>query len=118
MDSREILATNIRSLMLQAGIKSQSQLAALSGVSQSQVGNILNRKKAASVDTLQRLARGLECDLWVLLAPVKMLQDFEYSDFSPLVHCYMRLPVSDQTAVWEMTHQLYESRNGIGFSIE
>ena len=112
MDSREILATNLKSLMNQSGIASQAKLASKTGVSQTQIGNILNQKKGASVDILERLAKGLVCDPWLLLAPVILLEGPEYTDFAPLLFCYVNLTESDQKAVWEMTHQLYEATNG------
>ena len=77
-------------------------------MSQTQIGNILNLKKSASVDTLQRLAIGLECDPWLLLAPVKLVTGPEYTDFAPLLYCYSRLSRDDQVAVWDRTHELYE----------
>ena len=111
MKSRKILATNIKSLMQNAGIKTQAQLASMTGISQTQIGNILSQKKGASVDILERLATGLECDPWLLLAPITILENFEHADFLPFVHCFMRLHPDDQDTVWKMTHQLYESSN-------
>jgi len=111
VNNREILATNLRALMEQAGITSQTQLARACNVSQTQISNILSQKKSATVDILERLTEGLNCERWLLLAPVKYLQNLEHVDFEPLVHCYLRLSPSAQDAVWEMIHQLYEANN-------
>jgi hypothetical protein len=75
------------------------------------IGNILSQRKSATVDILERLSNGLNCERWVLLAPVEYLQSMEHLDFQPLVHCYLRLPSSAQDAVWELIRQLYEANN-------
>jgi len=113
VNNREVLATNIKSLMKSAGIRTQTQLARITGISQTQIGNILRQDKAASIDMLVRLANGLNCEPWMLLSPVALLEKFVNTDFVPLVYCYVRLPQSDQDAVWDMTHELYEAANGI-----
>ena len=113
MNNRQVLATNIKTLMRHAGIQSQMQLSRYTGVSQTQIGNILRQEKAASIDLLERLANGLNCEPWLLLAPVALLEEPGQPDFTPLVYCYVRLRPSDQNAVWDMTHQLYEDTNGI-----
>jgi len=113
MDCREILATNLRSLMNESGITSQAKLATITGISQTQIGNILNQKKSASVITLEKLAKGLNCEPYLLLVPIKYLQNPGYIDFTPLMHCYLSLSETDQKAVWEMTHQLYEVTKGL-----
>jgi len=116
MDGRRILARNVRSLMKQADISSQVHLARVTGISQTQIGNILRERKGASIDTLERLAEGLGCDPYLLLAPVTILEQFEVLEFAPLVHCFMRLPYDDQLTVWGLTHDLFESSNGFYFS--
>ena len=113
MSNRAILAANLMSLMEHAGIGSQAELARVTGVSQTQISNILHQKKAASVDILERLANGLECENWLLLAPATLVENYESTDFSPLVHCYMSLPHSDQEAVWSVAHELFESNHGV-----
>lgn len=112
MDSRKILATNLRSIMKQTGISSQAQLSRVTGVSQTQIGNIFRHEKEASIDLLGRLANGLNCESWLLLAPVTLLEEFGQPDFTPLVYCYSRLKPHDQNAVWDMTHELFEATNG------
>lgn len=117
MNNREVLASNIKSLMKHIGIRSQAQLSSLTGISQTQIGNIFRHEKAASIDLLERLANGLNCEPWLLLAPVNLLEEFGQPDFAPLIYCYSRLRPSDQNAVWDMTHELYEATNGIHCSL-
>ena len=111
MNNREILATNVRSLMKHASIKSQAELAGATGISQTQISNILHQRKSTSVDLLERLANGFDCERWLLLAPVTFLKEFGHTDFQPLLRCYVRLSLSSQKAVWELTHELYEANN-------
>ena len=84
MNNREILASNIKTLMTHAGVQSQAQLSKFTGVSQTQIGNILRQEKAASIDLLERLANGLNCEPWLLLAPVSLLEESGQPDFMPL----------------------------------
>lgn len=112
MNNRKVLANSIRVLMKRAGIQSQAQLASITGISQTQIGYILGQKKAASIDLLERLANGLDCAPWVLLAPANFMEEFGYPEVTPLLYCYMRLNQSDKDAVWDMTHDLYEAENG------
>ena len=105
----KMLATNLKTRMGSGGIKSQTQLAALTGISQSQIGNILREDRAASIDTIQRLADGLECEPWLLLSPVGDLEAFNDPDFQIMIHCYLRLMPTDQDAITNMTRQLYEA---------
>ncbi len=116
MSNRETLAASIRLLMKRAGIQSQAQLASATGISQTQIGNILGKRKAASIDLLERLANGLGCESWLLLAPGNVVEEFGYPNFAPLLYCYMRLNQSDQDAVWDMTHELFEAENGLNIS--
>lgn len=102
----------IRVLMKRAGSKSQTQLAGITGVSQTQIGYILGQKKAASIDLLECLAIGLDCESWMLLTTSSFVEEFGYPDFTPLLYCYARLNQSDQIAVLDMTHDLYEAENG------
>jgi len=113
MNNREVLAANIKALMKHYEIKTQAKLSKVTGVSQTQIGNILRGDKAASIDTLERLATGLHLNPWLLLAPVNLLVDFDQPDFVPLVYCYSRLRLQDQNDVWDLTHNLYETTNGI-----
>lgn len=112
MNNRRVLSTNIRSVMKKNGIRSQAQLANITGISQTQIGNILRHEKAASIDLVERLANGLNCEPWLLLAPVNLFEELGESDFIPLVYCYLKIPRDDQDAVWDMTHDLYEAANG------
>ena len=54
--------------MAQAGW-SQHELAKRSGVSQSQVGNILNRRTSCSVETAEALAKPFGLQGWHLILP-------------------------------------------------
>lgn len=107
MEARKILAANVKRLMQHTGIQSQSQLAGMAGISQAQVGKILNEKTGVSIDILQRLAEALECETWILLAPVRFLKDVSHLEFIPLLHWYMRLGPSAQDAIWKITHELF-----------
>ena len=112
MKIREALATNLKSLMKHADIKTQAQLAELTGISQTQISNILCQKKATSIDMLGRLAVGLGCEPWLLLAPVTFLEEYGQTDYTALVYCYMRLRPDAQDAVWAITHELFEATSG------
>ena len=112
MDFRKTVATNLRSLMHHADIRSQAQLAKLSGVSQTQIGNILRCQKSSSIDLLDRLANGLNCEPWLLLVPTHLLEVLRAEDFLPLVYCYSILIQRDRNAVWKMTHKFFESTEG------
>jgi len=113
MKYRKILAANLRSLLKLNDISSQKQLADVTGVSQTQIGNILHCKKAASIDLLNRLSNGLNCEPWLFLVPVNLFEELRQDDFLPLVHCYSKLPPHDQNAVWDITYELFEATNGV-----
>lgn len=106
---RERMSTNLKTLMKQSGMKSQAQLAGVTGISQAQISNILRAEKGASIDVLERLSKGLGCDPWVLLSPVDYVDAFNNSDLRLLVHCYLRLRPNDQDALKGMSQQLYEA---------
>jgi len=97
--------------MKHVGIKSQAELADITGISQTQISNILRQEKSTSVDLLERLANAFDCERWLLLAPVTFLEEFGHTDFAPLLRCYVRLSLSSQEAVWALTHELYEANN-------
>lgn len=109
MSKREVLATNIKSLMKLADIRSQAELADITGISLTQINNILRQKKSASIDLLQRLADGLGCESWLLLVPTNFLKGHNNTDFMHLVYCYMRLRPNAREALWSLTHELYEA---------
>lgn len=111
MNNREILAANVRSLMKHAGIKAQAELACVTGISQTQISNILHQRKSASIDLLGRLAGRLNCERWLLLAPVSFLEELGHTDYAAFLRCYMRLSLSSQEAVRELTHELHEAHN-------
>ena len=107
--TREILANNIKLLMKQSAIGSQTQLANLTGISLTQINNILRHKTGATVDLLQRLADGLDCEPWLLLMPATLLDQHSSKEVIPFVYCYMRLRPNAQGAVWSITQELYEA---------
>ncbi|MDX2417711.1 MAG: helix-turn-helix transcriptional regulator [Xanthomonadales bacterium] len=111
MNNRVILATNIKTLMKHADIHSQAHLSRVTGVSQTQVGNIFRHEKAASIDLLERLAHGLNCEPWLLLTPLKLKKESTHPDYLPLMYCYSRLSPSDQNTVWGLAFQLHETTN-------
>ncbi len=110
MNNREALATNIKLFMKRADIRSQAQFARVAGVSQTQIGNILGQRKAASIDLVERLAAGLGCEPWLLLAPVALVKEYGGEDFAPLVYNYLRLNQKDQDAVWDLAHDLNQDK--------
>ncbi|MGB7453040.1 MAG: helix-turn-helix transcriptional regulator [Lysobacterales bacterium] len=113
MDAKNALrgrvATNLKELMNQAGMRSQAQLAEATGVSQSQIGNILRGERSASVDTLECLANGLGCEPWLVLSPTTSLAYLKNHDIALIVHILLRLMPNDLEAILRITQQLYES---------
>jgi len=106
---RDRVATNVHSLMKQYGIQSQAKRAVKTGISQTQIGNILRRERAVSVDLLERLSDGLGCEPWVLLSPIDHVESFNNSDVQVMLHCYLRLSPNDQDAIKSMSQQLYDA---------
>jgi len=105
----ERLSTNLKSLMKQAGIKSQAELAVKTGISQTQISSILRLKKAPSIKTSEKLAVGTGCEPWVLLAPTLYVKEFHDSELQLMMYCYLRLLSDDQEALARMAQQLYEA---------
>ena len=66
MSARNILASNLRRLRAQGGL-SQEALADAAGIDRTYVSSLERMKYAASVDTLDRLADALGCDVARLL---------------------------------------------------
>jgi transcriptional regulator with XRE-family HTH domain len=112
MEVHEALAVNVASLMERHGMRTQSELAKLSGVSQAQVSNVLRQRRGASVKLLERLADALEVDPWLLLAPPGFVKKGAMTDVEPLVHCFLSLSEDDQRCIWRITHQLYSATTG------
>jgi len=67
--SRFAVARNLLALMEERAWK-QTDLAGRSGVGQSTISAILRREKAASVDTLDRIAAAFGLAAWQLLMPM------------------------------------------------
>ena len=106
---RERMSANLKSLMKLAGMQTQKQLAAATGISQTQIGYILRSEKGASIDILDRLANGLGCDPWVLLSPNGHVEAFDNSDLQEMVQCYLRLSISDQDSLKSISKELFQS---------
>lgn len=83
------LASNIELLMKRSGRDSQLKLAAASGVSQTQIGNILRAEKSPTISTLIKLAHGLRVSPWQVLAPPELLQRGMDKQFSDLLDCFL-----------------------------
>ena len=72
---RHILANNVRQLMSQRGLKSQAAAAKVTGLAQTQIGNVLRGDKNATLSTLDALAKGLKVQPWQLLTPLDAPED-------------------------------------------
>jgi transcriptional regulator with XRE-family HTH domain len=68
--TREIVAHNVRRLRLAKDI-SQEQLAALAGFHRTYVSQVERCVTNISVDNIERLAKVLEVESWVLLKPTQ-----------------------------------------------
>ena len=112
MSIREVLSTNLKIQMERSGVTTQAALAKLSGVSQAQIGNVLRCKRGASIDLIEKLANGLGCDPWLLIAPTGFLKTGHKTEVEPLVQCFLGLREDDQDAIWRMTHQIYAATRG------
>ena len=67
---RAVLAINLKALMkIKGGPNSQSALGKKSGVAQATIGRILNEESAASIETVDDLARAYGLEGWQLLVP-------------------------------------------------
>jgi transcriptional regulator with XRE-family HTH domain len=67
---RDVVARNIRALAKQRGM-ALNAVADVSGVSRSQLFNVLNAESSPSLDWMARVARALEVEPWRLLVPVE-----------------------------------------------
>ena len=67
-DVRAIVASNIRALAKARGM-ALNMLADVSGVSRSQLFNVLSCASSASLDWMARVASALEVEPWELLVP-------------------------------------------------
>ena len=67
MELRRIVARNLRRVRQQKGM-SQEELADAAGINRNYVGMIERCENAASIDTLERLAKALEVDPAVFLS--------------------------------------------------
>lgn len=95
--------------MKRAGVSSQAELSQITGVSQSQIGNILRQKKGVSISVLERLAQGLESEPWLMLAPSDFFEKQNTGDFLPMMLCYMKLNEDAQASLWKIIYDLYDA---------
>lgn len=73
---RQVLADNLRARMAaDESIGDQPKLAARSGVDQSYISKLLKHKSGASVDALEKLARGCRCQPWELLVDEEAIRE-------------------------------------------
>lgn len=74
----------------------QSAVQDLTGVPQTTLSGIIKQGKTPRLDTLQKLARGLNVDLWRLLAPNAMLRASLEPGFAEMVVNYCRSSADGQ----------------------
>lgn len=65
----EVLAANLAAMMQRKGIRSEAELAKLTGVSQKSINNILNRRHDPYLSTIYKLASKLGIEPYHLLCP-------------------------------------------------
>ncbi len=70
MKLRKALSKNLRRIMKERGY-SQQGLQQITGVSQSQISSYLRTEKAATIDSLEALAKGLNISVFELLTDSK-----------------------------------------------
>jgi antitoxin component HigA of HigAB toxin-antitoxin module len=68
---REVLASNLRHYADKQGV-TLNALADFAGASRSQLYDVLARRKAATVDWVEKLARCLDVEPWQLLQPLSL----------------------------------------------
>lgn len=111
------LATRLQSLMRRRGIRSQSQLARLSGVSQTSIHRILcaAHRGTPSLDVLSRLALALDASpSWLMHAelpdpPQRRLRAIQDPDEREWCELYRQLPGKEKQAVLALARSLGRS---------
>ena len=73
METKKMLADNLRRLMWDREMRTAADLSRASGVSQSMIGNILRAERHTTTDTLVKLAEALRVNAWVLLCSPELL---------------------------------------------
>jgi transcriptional regulator with XRE-family HTH domain len=74
MTLRRTVARNLRRLRAERDL-SQEALADLAGLNRNYVGMIERCENAATVDTLEALARALDVEVWALIDPRQVVND-------------------------------------------
>ncbi len=77
---RKLLAENLRQLMEVHGIKTAVEMGNRSGVSDRMIGYILQQKRAASVETLDLIAKAFRMKAYQLLIDKSHLSDSEAAE--------------------------------------
>ena len=104
---RNTLAHNVDAFMKCAKINTQVELAKRSGVSQTQIGNILRAHKGTSLDTISRLANALQCETWQLLAPISSAVENLNEDFALMAQSILGLPAEDSELFRRLALRFY-----------
>lgn len=65
----KVLSDNLKALMKRDGLRSAPEVYKKTGVSKAQVNNLLNETHAATLDTLEKLAKGFRVPPWALIHP-------------------------------------------------
>lgn len=69
MNTKKVLADNLKALMHFHGITSQNELGRQSKIDQTTIGRMLNQKNAAQIDKVAAVARVFDLSAWQMLVP-------------------------------------------------
>lgn len=104
MNISTIFRRNMRNLMEESGVITQSHLSRITGVTQPHLSVLASGKKTPSIETLATIAEGLRVEPWRLLAPTTMTPDV-----IRILAVVQRLPERQQRAVLQMAESLLVS---------
>ena len=88
MNEFDTVVENLKLLMSRTGIDSQNALSRVSGVSQTQIGNILRHEQQPGMTVLAKLAAAFGVESWQLLAPSRWLGRLNASQVAELLDLY------------------------------
>lgn len=88
MNEFDTVVENLKLLMSRTGIDSQNALSRVSGVSQTQIGNILRHEQQPGMTVLAKLAAAFGVEPWQLLAPSRWLGRLNASQVAELLDLY------------------------------